>query len=71
MATMRTGNGLLECLKYLLERLDREGAGALVVFVPSILDAGGAAARGAGVGRHRQPRIAPPPERCASVTKKR
>jgi len=28
------GNGLLECLKYLLERLDREGGGALVVFVP-------------------------------------
>src|SRR4029077_8893283 len=23
-----------ECLKYLLERLDREGGGALVVFVP-------------------------------------
>jgi hypothetical protein len=28
------GHGLLECLKYLLERLDREGGGALVVFVP-------------------------------------
>jgi hypothetical protein len=28
------GNGLLECLKYLLGRLDREGGGALVVFVP-------------------------------------
>jgi hypothetical protein len=28
------GNGLLECLKYLLERLDRESGGALVVFVP-------------------------------------
>src|SRR4029077_4066643 len=28
------GNGLLECLKYLLERLDPEGGGALVVFVP-------------------------------------
>ena len=28
------GNGLLECLKYLLERLDLEGAEAEVVFVP-------------------------------------
>ena len=28
------GHGLLECLKYLLEQLDRRGSGALVVFVP-------------------------------------
>jgi hypothetical protein len=28
------GHGLLECLKYLLERLDRQDGGALVVFVP-------------------------------------
>jgi hypothetical protein len=28
------GHGLLECLTYLLEQLDRQGGGALVVFVP-------------------------------------
>jgi len=28
------GNGLLECLKYLLERLEAAGRGALIVFVP-------------------------------------
>lgn len=28
------GHGLFECLEYLLEQLDRQGGGALVVFVP-------------------------------------
>jgi len=28
------GHGLLECLKYLLDQLDRNGGGALVVFIP-------------------------------------